>query len=507
MTKLKAPVTSVLALGLGLSGTAAFADLTAQDVWADWKDYMSGFGYEITGEESTSGDTLTIKDLAMAMDMPEGAGSFSMSISEFSFTDNGDGTVNMTIPAVMPITVSVDTPDAEDVDMKVDYVTDSFEMVASGDPDNLTYAYTADELSMILKELVVEGEPVDIGTANVTLAALSGQSNIRNGNIRMIDQTIAAGPVTYAMDFVDPEGEGRMVLNGKFDTMNFSGGGSFPDGMDPNNMASMLKAGFGFAGGFDHTGGSFNMNFQEDGETVQVNTNSEDGKARVAMDEGQLLYDVSANNTNIQMAGAEIPFPIELAMAQSGFKLMMPISKAEGEQDFALGITLGDFTMSDLLWGLFDPAAQLPRDPATIAMDVSGKAKLFFDVMDPEQMAAVETGDEMPGELNALTLNSLTVSAAGAELTGNGDFTFDNSDLTTFDGMPAPEGAVDLSLSGGNGLLDKLVAMGLLPEEQAMGARMMMGLFAIPGEGDDMLTSKIEVKSDGQVLANGQRLR
>ncbi|MEO1365292.1 MAG: DUF2125 domain-containing protein, partial [Pseudomonadota bacterium] len=97
--------------------------------------------------------------------------------------------------------------------------------------------------------------------------------------------------------------------------------------------------------------------------------------------------------------------------------------------------------------------------------------------------------------------------ALGAKLTGAGDFTFDNSDLVTFDGLPRPKGAVDLSLVGGNGLLDKLVAMGLVPEDQAMGARMMMGLFAVPGEAEDTLTSKIEVNDEGHVLANGQRLR
>ena len=49
--------------------------------------------------------------------------------------------------------------------------------------------------------------------------------------------------------------------------------------------------------------------------------------------------------------------------------------------------------------------------------------------------------------------------------------------------------------------------MGLLPEDQAMGARMMMGMFAVTGQGEDTLTSKIEVTGDGQVKANGQRLR
>jgi hypothetical protein len=63
-----------------------------------------------------------------------------------------------------------------------------------------------------------------------------------------------------------------------------------------------------------------------------------------------------------------------------------------------------------------------------------------------------------------------------------------------------------MKLVGGNGLLDKLVAMGLIPKDQAMGARMMMGMFARPGDGVDTLTSTIEFKDKG-LFANGQRLQ
>ena len=73
--------------------------------------------------------------------------------------------------------------------------------------------------------------------------------------------------------------------------------------------------------------------------------------------------------------------------------------------------------------------------------------------------------------------------------------------------MPKPTGAVDLKLVGGNGQLDKLVTMGMLPDEQAMGARMMMGLFAVPGDAPDTLNSKIEINDEGHVLANGQRIQ
>jgi hypothetical protein len=79
--------------------------------------------------------------------------------------------------------------------------------------------------------------------------------------------------------------------------------------------------------------------------------------------------------------------------------------------------------------------------------------------------------------------------------------------MMTWGGMPAPDGSVDLKLAGGNGLIDKLVTMGLLPQEQAMGARRMMGLFARPGDGPDNLVSKIEVKKEGSIFANGQQIK
>ena len=95
----------------------------------------------------------------------------------------------------------------------------------------------------------------------------------------------------------------------------------------------------------------------------------------------------------------------------------------------------------------------------------------------------------------------------GAEITGSGAFTFDNSDLETFDGMSAPSGAIDLTVAGANGLIDRLVEMGFIPEEQAMGTRMMMSMFGVPGSEPDTMTSKIEVRENGQVFANGQRIK
>src|SRR6056297_3595941 len=82
---------------LGFAGTAQ-ADVTAQQVWDDWRAYLSGTGYSVTADESMSGGTLTVTNVAMSMAMPEGAGDMVVTFGEIKFTEAGDGTVTVTIP-------------------------------------------------------------------------------------------------------------------------------------------------------------------------------------------------------------------------------------------------------------------------------------------------------------------------------------------------------------------------------------------------------------------------
>jgi len=124
------------------------------------------------------------------------------------------------------------------------------------------------------------------------------------------------------------------------------------------------------------------------------------------------------------------------------------------------------------------------------------------DLLDETAM----NSDIPPGTLQSLDIAALQLTVGGAEFTGNGALTFDNTDLTTFDGMPVPTGKINLKLVGGNGLLDTLIALGIIPEDQAMTGRMMMGMFARPGDGPDTLTSTLEFKDKG-FFANGMQLQ
>jgi len=491
-----------------MTSSAAFADVSANDVWADWQDYMTGFGYSVEATETATSNGLTVSDLQMTVPIPEEDMTVSVAMSEMTFSDNGDGTVSISIPPVMPVVLNVADSSGQGAEITLDYKTSGFSMIVSGNSNDMNYAYAAASVGVSLATVVVEGQSIDLGTAGMEMSNVSGTSQMTTGNIRTVTQEIVSGAVSYAVDISDPSGsDGKFVLNGGTDSATISSMLAMPNEMDLNDMAAAVQAGFAIDAGYEFGPGSMNFTFQEHGDVVQGSTKSNGSEFGVGIDADTVGYGAHTTDLEINFVGGDVPFPVALKMAELGFEMLIPVSKSDEVQDFSLGFVLADFELPDMIWGMVDPSGQLPRDPATIVLDLVGTGKMFFDLLDENQMAAVEGGEMMPGEINTLILNNLVVSAAGATLTGAGDFEFDNNDLQSFDGVPKPIGAIELNLEGGNGLLDKLVAMGLIPEDDAMGARMMMGMFAVPGDGDDALTSTIEFTEDGHVLANGQRLK
>ena len=164
--------------------------------------------------------------------------------------------------------------------------------------------------------------------------------------------------------------------------------------------------------------------------------------------------------------------------------------------------------MDPELWAMIDPGAQLPRDPASVLLDVTGQVKVLFDLVDPIALGELDQSGAMPGELLSLDLNSLSARAVGAGADASGAFTFDNTDLVSFDGIPAPDGRADIVLTGVNGLLDRLLSMGLLSQDDMMGARMVLGGFFRPGDAADELVTEIEIDgAAGTISAGGQRIK
>lgn len=504
------PTTLGLALPIAFISQAAFADLSPSEVWGDWRQYMEGMGYQIDATENQNGDDLTVADIELSMTMPDDAGAMSMTLGTLNFVQNSDGTVAVVMPGVLPMTVKI-TPEGEQdpVTVSMNYAQTDHSMTASGSATEMTYDYTAGTVEFVLEQVQVGDDTFGQENAKVNFigTGVSSSTTMTIGDLRGYEQSGKIDSIQYDVEINNPEEPVKIVMKGSVADLTMDGGGMIPLVLsDAADMAAMLKDGFDMSGqiGFGASQSQINAEDPANGNFAMT-TSAEGGSLSVEMGAGGLAYNASQTNMAITANVDGLPFPIEASMGEGAFNLAMPVSKSDDPQDFAFGLTIANFEMSDLIWSIFDSTNQLPRDPATIVLDLTGKAKLLVDYLDPD--AAAQMATTKPGEVQALTVNKLQLDAAGAKLDGSGDVTFDNTDLTTFDGMPKPVGALNLSLVGGNGLLDKLVAMGFIPDEEAMGFRMMLGLFAVPGTEPDTLTSKIEFTPEGQVLANGQRIK
>ncbi len=486
---------------------SAQADVTAQDVWGDWQAYMTGVGYTMTATESRSGDTLTIQDIVMTAPELEDGSSMVMRFGGIAFRENGDGSVNVLYPERTPLKIEVEDASDGDLDIDMEVRTSGMNMVVTGVPTDMTNTYAAETLEMVLTGLTVDGEDMDLEdvTGRLMLSDLSGTTQSTVGGKRVYDQKMLAAKTSYEIQFADAADTGTLAFNGDLDDLTFEGNSALPLAVvQASDFSALLTAGMTADGRFLYSGGSSSLRILKDGKTRDLETSSEGGTLNVGMTAEGLEYSGTQESLKVLIADSELPLPLNFDMVKAAFNLAMPVQKSEDAQDFALGFAFNDFSMSEALWSMFDPGQQLPRDPATVVIDLAGKARLLFDILDPSSADLVRDPSMTPAEIDSVEINRLQISLAGAELTGDGAFTFDNSAEA---GPPKPSGAADLRLSGANALLDSLVGIGLLPEDQAMGARMMMGLLAVPGDDPDTLTSKIEINDQGHVLANGQRIQ
>ncbi len=503
-------VSLLLALPATLVGHAAWADLTPAQVWGDWRQYMESMGYTVEAQESAQGDDLTVSDVTMRMQMPEDGGAFSMSMGTLTFVQGDNGAVDIRMPDKMPMTIDIAPEEPEDkpVSMVLTYGQTGHTLTASGSPDALQYDYAADTISLALAGLKVGDESYSEEQAkfNLTGSGLSSRTEMKVGELRSYAQSGQIENLQFDVVMNTPEEPATLAMKAGLAQISFTGGGDLPTLDDASDMAAMMRAGMAFEGGFSAGAGNADVKVSdpENGDFGLVSS-STGAKLNFRMGQGGMVYDGAKQGIAVDVTAAEMPFPIKFSMAETGFNLKIPMMKSDEPQDFAFGVTLDQFKMSDMIWGIFDPTAKLPRDPATLVVDLTGKAKVLFDMMDPE--AATNMDESEPGEIHALTVNKLALDAAGAEFAATGDLTFDNDDTETVPGMPKPVGALDMSLVGGIALMEKLVSLGLLPQEQALGARMMIGLFTVPGEGEDSLKTKIEFTEEGGILANGQQIK
>jgi len=496
-----------LTLAAILGAQTAQAEVTPQQVWDVWKDQLViyGEGGASIGSEVMSGDTLTVSDVVLRMS--DNVGQLTATLAPITLQDRGDGSVLVSMGRGFPIVYTEETVINDPTTMALSVMHDGMTVIVDGDVDAMTYAVDAPIYRIQFDSIAGKAaDELEVEQAFVEFRDVQGNYAMRADDLQNLTTALTIGGIVAAVSADDPRGTNRMTANFSLDGFDMQAVMALPKDLETMAPMNIPYDQIAVTAGYEIGQIAADADFDLEGQAGTGAFGIASLQTDIALDATRLDYqtDMTDLRAEVFMPGA-LPVPVEVSLATYGFGVGVPLTKSDTPLPFAVNFGLVDLILNEGLWIMVDPQRVFPRDPITVALDLAGTITPFFDFLDPKQSQAI-TMSQVPGEINSVTLNDLRIAGAGALITGNGDVTFDNTDMQTFPGVPRPEGVLELAVNGANSVIDRLIQMGILSPDDAMGGRMMLGLMAV-SVGDDMLTSRIEINSQGHVLANGQRLR
>lgn len=518
--------TSTVAL---IAGAAPlFADVTPAQVWDNLAKYYDKVGYEVVvGNRDDSGQTLTLSDVVVKTAQSEDY-ALVVTMPKVTLQQTGDAKVRTVFDQDITADFTGTLPEGAEgegdgkTSFTMDFAMPGNQMLSSGTPDEMLHElnYPSIVMTLNIPEPQAAGNPNPV---TVTLTDLTGTqtTKVSGGTESVYD--MAAASLGIAMSATSPDdGEGSGALTSEITMSDLAMSGSMitPEGKVDltNDMAAALNAGMKADGRFAMGTTTGHFDFTGTGEDGAPRNGAgsftaESGELSFAMSGEGITYEGKSGATQAEMTVPDLPFPLSYAVEGVTGAVTIPVSKSDQPQDFKLAYEIAGLTLADGIWDLFDQGRQLPRDPANLKIDLEGDALLSQDLLDPalaqtlEQQAQENPGtppnpqEAMPFLPQTVKINRIALDAVGASADISGQ-------LDLSQNPQEPVGEINGSFTGINGLLDKLIAMGLVPQEQAMGMRMMLAMFAKPVEGNaDQLESKLEFREGGSIFANGQQVK
>jgi hypothetical protein len=495
MRALTRPAGAALA-ALLMGTTAVHADVTAEEVWQSIVGYYSGIGQTLSTESKTmTGDTLVVSGVEVKG--KDGDAQVSLRVPEMRFRETGDGRVEIAASEKISGRISGPRGAASAASTGVEITQTDLKVVVSGNAGDMTYDYAVPNLVVATAGAEAVGREVPL-SFKVTLADGRGKTRMTGTATRVLDNDAAFG--TMSFEVAKPaakDGTGAMTTTGTLRNLRAVTGVHIPDGVDLNDMEKAIAAGYRLEARMQFASGNVSSDLKEASGTTNVQAGLADGRVTLSMSQAGVATELGTGPSRVVVQVPSLPVPAEVGLDGMTTKFALPVETAGAVGPFTIVQRLTGLTLSEGIWAMFDPGAALPHDPMTFVLDLSGTMKIADNIFADRPADKAGT---LPAEVETLSLNELKLSAVGADIAGAGAGRIINGGAA-----PRPVGAADFEVKGLNALFDRLVAMQLVPQEQAMGMRMMMAMFTVP-TGEDSAKSRIEADEAGDVRVNGQVL-
>lgn len=484
-----AALAKATAIAVALTPAAGWG-LTAQEVWTRIQETVAETGQTLsTASETRGSGTLTIDGVAISTPTGDAAAS-AMLLDFITLTEQADGSVKIEIPESFLFEFQDEASFGVER-LVFEFVTSGLDMVAEEEGAEFTIRYAASRGGMRLLE------PTDIPEIPAIDVLAEGLAFRTTLDAARTTSTGTSDSVRFNFGVTDAETGEDLEISYDISDMVFASSGPLANiadaamGLPDFDLAIDYGAfSLGVASGITDANGTLALT----GGAGTGRISGKDGIARIASATSEIGFD---------MRGQGMPGPINWGAEGLSFEATLPADQPSGEYPFAVNLDLQNFVLDDTTWGLFDPNAVLPRDPARLAIDLDGTAELREQVLPGGQQSIQAM------EPRSVNINTLILDLAGARLDATGALKFLGMQ-PQFGGMPAipnMTGDVAITLAGVDGLLQGLAEIGLFDNQALIGARMMLGVVARPGAAPGTLESQLEFTPDGGVIANGMRLR
>jgi hypothetical protein len=503
-------------VALSALAAPAFAQVTADDIWASQTRTLSSLGFVVEATPQRDGATLVMSDVRIVWAVPMGFGEVSITSPDVTMVENGDGSVAISYPDKFRISIRADLTiegESGSVGADIGIRFDDMTMTASGTPQAIAYETRAGLVDVVLDRLIAEGEaggPEDIPPVNVilTLRDLSTSTTITDdGTLQTVATTSTTGQSIFEFSLDDGYGFVSTTV-GAVDSSTATSTLALPaTPVDWLNLSTALRNGFALESVTDAVGSRQQSVVTMDGTKVSDQSQSAERSSQsLALSAAGLAMSFGGEGIRFDMNDDMLmPLPVSVSAGEMSTAFAMPVLADTAPQPVSFSLAIRGVTVDEQLWGMVDPGAVLPRDPATLAFAIDAQMINridLFDIMGWQTFASTFNGSELPADIVSLDITGVEASAIGATVSGDGAFTFDSADTTTFPGFPRPQGEASVQMTGVYGVLEKLSQLGLLGMEESMGARAAIGMFA-QATGDDQLTTTLSITPDGTLTING----
>lgn len=233
------------------------------------------------------------------------------------------------------------------------------------------------------------------------------------------------------------------------------------------------------------------------GTPTAAQMRSEGSDAQVTLAEGALQ--IATNIQGLALDVQTMGLPISGRLGRMGLEMELPVIATPDIRPFRFALDFEALTLAESLLAMIG-AGDFADDPLSAALDIQAEGRWLIEITDDPEPT------EMPIDVAALVLNRLALAIGDSALGGDGRLALAPGALAQAgDGIPEGEGDFAFDLRGGEALLGRLAAAGLIPPDQQFVARMVMSALG-RSVGEDHLRSEVAIRPGGELTVNGMPL-